>query len=90
MPSVTKLIASQPHSAGKVEAAWHMAVGGALARLSRPTRDAGGVVYVEARDARIAEQLDLHRRVIEARLRDVLGDRGRRFAVVSGARAAAR
>ena len=79
--SVTALIAAQPHSAGKVEAAWHMAVGGALARLSRPVRDAGGVLYVRA-DARVSEQLDLHRRVIEARLREVLGDRARVFVVI--------
>jgi hypothetical protein len=80
--AVTQLIAAQPHSKGKVEAAWHLAVGGALARLSAPVRDSGGVVYVEARDSRVAEQLDVHRRVIEARLRDVLGTRGRVFAIV--------
>ena len=79
--SVARLIAAQPHSKGKVEAAWHLAVGGTMARLSTPTGDAGGVVYVRARDSRVAGQLDLHRRVIEARLRDVLGDRGRTFAV---------
>ncbi len=79
--AVTRLIASQPHSAGKVEAAWHLAVGGAMARLSTPERDVAGVVYVRARDAGVAEQLDLHRRVIEARLRDVLGPSGRTFEV---------
>jgi hypothetical protein len=80
-PSVTRLIAAQPHSKGKVEAAWHLAVGGTMARLSAPTRDAGGVVYIRPRDSRVAGQLDLHRRVIEARLREVLGDRGRTFAL---------
>lgn len=81
---MTTLIASQPHSAGKVQAAWHLAVGGAMARLSAPDRDAGGIVYVRARDARVAEQLDLHRRVIEARLREVLGPSGRTFIVSVG------
>lgn len=81
--AVTRLIAAQPHSQGKVEAAWHLAVGGAMARLSSPSRDAAGVVYVQARDRRVADELDLHRRVIEARLRDVLGDRGRTFTVVA-------
>ena len=81
---MTTLIASQPHSVGKVQAAWHLAVGGAMARLSAPDRDAGGIVYVRARDARVAEQLDLHRRVIEARLREVLGPRGRTFIVSVG------
>ena len=79
--SVARLIAAQPHSKGKVDAAWHLAVGGTMARLSTPTRDVAGVVYVRARDARVAGQLDLHRRVIEARLREVLGDRGRTFAL---------
>jgi hypothetical protein len=81
--AVTQLIAAQPHSKGKVEAAWHLAVGGAMARLSTPVRDSGGIVYVEARDARIADQLDLHRRVIEARLREILGAGGRTFAIVA-------
>ena len=79
--AVTRLIAAQPHSAGKVTAAWHLAVGGAMARLSAPERDAAGVVYVRARDARVADQLDLHRRVIEARLREILGAQGRTFVV---------
>ncbi len=78
---VTELIAAQPHSAGKLQAAWHLAVGGAMARLSTPERDAGGIVYVRARDAGVAEQLDLHRRVIETRLRAVLGAKGRTFVV---------
>ena len=79
--AVTRLIAGQPHSRGKVTAAWHLAVGGTMARLSTPQRDAGGVVYVRVRDVRVAEQLDLHRRVIEARLREVLGAKGRTFVV---------
>ena len=81
--AITKLIAAQPHSAGKVAAAWHLAVGGALARLSAPERDAGGVIYVRARDEGVADQLDLHRRVIEARLREVLGTQGRTFVILS-------
>jgi hypothetical protein len=40
------------------------------------------VIYVRAQDARVAEQLDLHRRVIEGRLRELLGDHGRAFSVV--------
>lgn len=80
--TVTQLIAAQPHSMGKVEAAWHLAVGGAMARLSSPVRDAGGIVYVATRDGGVAEQLDVHRRVIEARLREVLGAKGRSFTVV--------
>lgn len=81
--AIRRLIAAQPQSQGKLEAAWHLAVGGALARLSTPLRAVGGVVVVRARDARVAGQLDLHRRVIEARLRDVLGDHGRTFTIAS-------
>ena len=80
--AVSKLIASQPHSRCKVEAAWHMAVGGAMARLSTPVRDTDGVVFVRARDARVAGQLEVHRAVIEGRLRDVLGPQGRTFTLV--------
>lgn len=82
--AVTQLIASQPHSKGKVEAAWHLAVGGAMARLSAPLRDASGIVYVQARSPGVADQLELHRRVIEARLREVLGTHGRKFILVTG------
>lgn len=81
--AVQQLIAAQPHSKGKVAAAWHLAVGGAMARLSAPTRDAAGVVYVRARTPGVADQLDLHRRVIEARLREVLGPHGRTFVIVA-------
>ncbi|BCS33250.1 hypothetical protein TBR22_A24770 [Luteitalea sp. TBR-22] len=80
--TIMKLIAAQPHSWGKVEASWHLAVGGAMARLSSPIREADGVIYVRAKDGRVAEQLDLHRRVIEGRLRELLGDAGRTFSVI--------
>ncbi|WP_396625712.1 DciA family protein [Luteitalea sp.] len=80
--TVMKLIAEQPHSWGKVEASWHLAVGGGMARLCSPVRESDGVIYVRAQDARVAEQLDLHRRVIEGRLRELLGDHGRAFSVV--------
>lgn len=77
--TAARLIAGHPHSAGKVEAAWHVAVGGALARLSRPVRDARGIVYVSVRDARVAAAIESHRPVIEERLREVLGADGRTF-----------
>lgn len=80
--TVMKLIGEQPHSWGKVEASWHLAVGGAMARLSSPIREGDGILYVRARDARVAEQLDLHRRVIEERLRQLLGDKARTFVTI--------
>lgn len=80
--TIQKLIAEQPHSWGKVEAAWHLAVGGAMARLTTPVRDADGVVYVRVNDARVSAQLDFHRPTIEARLRDILGVQGRTFTIV--------
>ena len=80
--TIQKLIAEQPHSWGKVEAAWHLAVGGALARQTTPVRDADGVVYVRSTDARVSAQLEVHRGTIEARLRDILGPQGHTFTVV--------
>ena len=53
-----------------------------MARLSTPVRDTDGVVFVRARDARVAGQLEVHRAVIEGRLRDVLGPQGRTFTLV--------
>lgn len=79
--TIQKLIAEQPHSWGKVEAAWHLAVGGAMARRTTPIRDADGIVYVRADDARVAAQLEFHRAVIERRLKDILGAHGRTFTV---------
>lgn len=80
--TIQKLIAEQPHSWGKVEAAWHLAVGGAMARLTTPIRDGEGIVYVRTNDARVSAQLELHRRTIEARLVDILGTHGRTFTIV--------
>jgi hypothetical protein len=53
-----------------------------MARLSSPIREGDGILYVRARDARVAEQLDLHRRVIEERLRQLLGDKARTFVTI--------
>lgn len=80
--TIQKLIAEQPHSWGKVEAAWHLAVGGAMARLTTPVRDGDGVVFVRTNDVRVSAQLELHRHTIEARLRDILGPQGRTFTIV--------
>lgn len=80
--TIQKLIAEQPHSWGKVEAAWHLAVGGAMARLTTPVRDGEGIVYVRTNDPRVAAQLELHRRTIETRLVDILGTHGRTFTIV--------
>jgi len=81
--AVAKLIAGYPHSAGKVEAAWHLAVGGGLARMCTRLRDARGVIYVSVRDAGVATVLESHRPVIERRLREVLGDHGRTFTLLA-------
>jgi hypothetical protein len=76
---VTDLIAAQPHSAGKVEAAWRLSVGAALARMSSARRDDNGAVLVEAADPHVARELEANRRVIEPRLYAMLGDHGRTF-----------
>lgn len=80
--AVSRLIAAHPHSAGKVEAAWHLAVGGHVARMCTHLQDARGVVYVSVRDTAVASALEAHRAVIERRLREVLGEHGRTFVVL--------
>jgi hypothetical protein len=84
--AIVRLIAAQPHSAGKVEAAWRLAVGAGLARLSRARRDAGGVLWVEVSDDHVVRALDSHRPLIEQRLRAMLGDHVRVFRVMETAR----
>lgn len=79
--AIVRLIAAQPHSAGKVEAAWRLAVGAGLARLSRAARDANGVLWVTVDDPHVTRALETHRPLIEHRLRAMLGDRGRVFRV---------
>ncbi len=79
--AIVRLIAAQPHSAGKVEAAWRLAVGAGLARFSRATRDAGGVLWVTVTDPHVIRALEAHRPLIEHRLRTMLGDHGRVFRV---------
>jgi hypothetical protein len=83
--AIVRLIAAQPHSAGKVEAAWRLAVGAGLARLTRARRDAGGVLWVEASDAHVVRALDSHRPLIEQRLRAMLGEHVRVFRVMGSA-----
>ncbi len=79
--AVIRLLASQPHSAGKVEAAWRLSVGGGLARLSRAGHDADGVLLVDVADPHVVRALDAHRPMIEQRLRAILGTRVRTFRV---------
>jgi hypothetical protein len=84
--AIVRLIAAQPHSAGKVEAAWRLAVGAGLARLTSARRDAGGVLWVDASDAHVVRALDTHRPLIEQRLRAMLGEHVRVFRVTGAAR----
>jgi hypothetical protein len=80
--AVTRLIAAQPHSAGKVEAAWRLAVGAALARLTRASRAEAGIVVVEVLDRHVVRELESHRGLIEPRLQAMLGAHGRSFRVL--------
>lgn len=84
--AIVRLIAAQPHSAGKVEAAWRLAVGAGLAHLTRARRDAGGVLWVDAPDPHVVRELDTHRPLIEQRLRAMLGEHVRVFRVLGTAR----
>lgn len=80
--AVVRLIAAQPHSRGKVEAAWRLSVGAGLARLSRAGRDADGVLLVDVTDPHVVRALDAHRPMIEQRLRAILGEHVRTFRVI--------
>jgi len=85
--AIVRLIAAQPHSAGKVEAAWRLAVGAALARWTTARREAGGILWVDATDAHVVRELETHRGLIEQRLHAMLGDHGRAFRVTGVAAA---
>jgi len=80
--AVIRLIAAQPHSAAKIEAAWRLSVGGGLAKLSRAEAGADGVLTVAVTDAHVARALESHRPTIERRLQAMLGDHGRTFQAV--------
>ena len=85
--AIVRLIAAQPHSAGKVEAAWRLAVGAGLARLSRASRDANGVLWGTVNDQHVTRALESHRPLSEQRLRAMLGERVRVFRVAGATQA---
>lgn len=79
--AIVRLLAAQPHSAGKIEAAWRLSVGAGLAKLTHAARDVDGVLLVDTADPHVVRALDAHRPMIEQRLRAMLGERVRTFRV---------
>lgn len=68
------LLRDQPMSPGKVSLAWSAAVGRAVARAAHAALDADGVLSVTAADPHWARELHRSRPLIEARLKQLLGD----------------
>lgn len=79
--TVVRILAAQPHSAGKVEAAWRLSVGAGLARMTRASHDVEGVLLVDVAGAHVVRELDQHRATIEHRLRAMLGEHFKTFRV---------
>jgi predicted nucleic acid-binding Zn ribbon protein len=84
--AIEELMRTQPLSQGKAEFAWRMAVGARIARASTVRLTKGGVLQVEAADARWAREIQNLSDTILARLTSLLGpDTVRRLAVVNAA-----
>jgi hypothetical protein len=70
--TIFALIARQPLTPAKVEFAWRMAVGHAIARVTAIDHQ-GTVLRVRAGDPRWSRELELSKGVILARLEPLLG-----------------
>jgi predicted nucleic acid-binding Zn ribbon protein len=74
VPSVLAgLLKQGPLSSAKLEVAWRVAVGNALARATEVRLSAPGTVLVIPRDERWRGELQRSRRVILKRLQDLVG-----------------
>ncbi len=71
--AVAALLQQGPISQAKLECAWRISVGDALARASTVRLRDGGTVEVAAADARWQRELSRSRDMILARLRTLLG-----------------
>lgn len=64
-----------PGTLGRLQSEWPRLVGSAIAAVSRPVFEREGVVTVECADSIWAEELNLMREDLLARLRELLGDK---------------
>ncbi|MEI6668286.1 MAG: DciA family protein [Acidobacteriota bacterium] len=72
-PAIAGIVRAAPRSAEKTLFAWRVAVGQALARLTRIRLDDDGVLTAELDDARWAKELERSSPIILGRLREMLG-----------------
>src|SRR5262245_55856793 len=74
LPSLLpRLLGQGPLSAGKIELAWHMAVGKPVARVTRVQLDEKSVVRVTVPDEHWRREIQRSEAVILARLETLLG-----------------
>jgi predicted nucleic acid-binding Zn ribbon protein len=71
---LTEIVRRQPPSAARTAFAWQMAVGAALARVTKVALDEDGVLTVSAADERWGAEIDRARDVALRRLQNILGD----------------
>ena len=71
--TVMALLRDQPHSEGKVEFAWRVAAGPALARATTLRLDAKGTLHVGAEDPHWRREVARAMPVLRMRLADLLG-----------------
>jgi predicted nucleic acid-binding Zn ribbon protein len=80
--ALTQLFRQGPMSQGKLEVAWRVAVGDALARVTAVRLQAAGVVEVQAADTRWNAELKRSSSMILTRLIGLLGPESVRQIVV--------
>jgi predicted nucleic acid-binding Zn ribbon protein len=83
---VAGLVKPAPHSPEKVQCAWRLAVGPALARVTRVSGGAAGVIDVQVDDPHWREELERSRDIIVKRLREALGVEAARVMRLHGPR----
>jgi|RhiMetdeSRZDD1v2_1073273.scaffolds.fasta_scaffold1486923_2 predicted nucleic acid-binding Zn ribbon protein len=71
---LTEIVRRQPPSPARTTFAWQMAVGAALARVTKVSMDDAGVLTVTAADDRWRAEIDRARDVALRRLQTILGD----------------
>jgi predicted nucleic acid-binding Zn ribbon protein len=75
LPSVlSDLLKKGPISPAKLELAWHVAVGDALARVTQVRLETSSVLVVAVADERWQRELKRSTKMILGRLRSLLGD----------------
>lgn len=71
---VADIVRRQPSSPARTSFAWQMAVGPALARVTRISLDATGILTVEAADDRWTREIERARDIALSRLQNFLGE----------------